>query len=118
MAVGLKFRTKFVWIGSLLGLALLAGCGQSGPVKYPVAGTVKFESGPLPQGHITLMPIEGGGAPDARPITNGKYSFLASPGKKRVEITATREKAGSFDQSMGAAPREEAIGPEFNVESK
>lgn len=108
-------RLSCLW--GIVGIVVLAGCGPGGPVKYSVSGTVKVDATPLPTGHITLMPADGVGTPDAGTITDGKFSFLASPGKKRVEITATREKGG-VDPAMGQALREEYIGPEYNVESK
>ncbi len=98
-------------------MCVLAGCGPSGVKKYAVSGTVKLGDGLLPDGHIVLMPVEGGGAPDADKVVDGKFSFQATLGKKRVEITASRE-SGPVDPVMGQAPREEYIGAEYNVDSK
>lgn len=105
------------WMLIFFLVSLLLGCGPSGVKKYPVSGTVKLSDGPLPDGHIVLMPVEGGGAPDADKIVDGKFAFQATPGKKRVEITASRE-SGPVDPVMGQAPREEYIAAEYNVESK
>lgn len=105
------------WFFLVTVATLLLGCGPSGPEKYSVSGTVKVGDTLLPEGYIVLAPVAGGGAPDAGPITAGKFSFKASPGPKRVEITASRE-SGPVDPAMGQAPREEYIGAEYNVESK
>ena len=107
----------------VLGLFLLAltvvglsGCGPSGPKRYPVSGVVNFDGKPLQEGHIVLMPADGKGAPDAGPITDGKFSFEALPGTKKVEITASREE-GEIDPVMGQVKRKQYIAPRFNVET-
>src|SRR5690242_12065598 len=95
-------------------LLLLSGCGPKEAKRYPVSGTVKFNDGVLPDGHLVLMSTDGS-APDAGPIKDGKFSFNALPGKKKVEITATRE-AGPVDPSMGAPPKKQYIAPQYNTE--
>jgi hypothetical protein len=69
-----------------VGLAL-CGCGGS-PV--PVSGTVTFEGKPLPEGDIIFTDLEGKVAPDAGKIRDGSYSVAVKPGKKKVEIRASK----------------------------
>jgi len=99
-----------------LTLLLAAGCGTSGPARYPVSGTVTFNGQAVPQGQIVFMPSDGSAPPDAGSIVGGKYSLRVSAGKKRVEITADRE-TGKVDPVMGAAPRESYIPARYNSES-
>jgi hypothetical protein len=109
-------RTVF----GVLGLAMLmviAGCGSSSNHKVRVSGNVKLKDGMLPDGHIVFLAADGATAPDAGPIKDGKYSFEALPGKKKVEITASREE-GAVDPAMGVAPRKQYIAPQYNTETK
>jgi hypothetical protein len=94
----------------------VAGCGPSGPETYPVSGTVTWNGGPLPEGHIVFDPVDGSVAPDAGKIENGKFELQAQPGEKRVEIDATRE-SGEVDPVMHAAPREAYIPSKYNSET-
>jgi predicted small lipoprotein YifL len=103
---------------SLIALLLIvvAGCGPGGPKRFPVSGTVTMPDGSLlADGKIAFMTADGT-QPDGGAIKNGKYSFNALPGKKKVEITATRE-VGAPDPSMGAPRKEQYIAAEFNTET-
>ncbi|PQO44862.1 hypothetical protein [Blastopirellula marina] len=75
----------------LLIAAALTGCGDSGPKRYAVDGTVTYEGELLPEGEIIFFPSEEGGTPDAGPIKDGKFSFRSLPGEKKVQITAARQ---------------------------
>lgn len=39
----------------------LAGCGRSGPPKYPVSGTVTYKGTPVTEGMVTFYSSSGGG---------------------------------------------------------
>jgi hypothetical protein len=71
----------------------IVGCGDGGPSREKVSGTVTFDGQPLESGEILFKPAGGGGTPEGGPITNGKFEFRAVPGEKRIEISATREDA-------------------------
>jgi hypothetical protein len=101
---------------TLVSSAALVGCGDKGPKKYPVSGTVTVDGKPVPKGSIVFANKGGGNAPDAGTIVDGNYKFEATEGVKRVEITASREKAG-INPAMGAAPKEEYIPARFNTAS-
>jgi hypothetical protein len=94
--------------------AALLGCGPSKPETYPVSGTVTWNGQPLPEGSIRFEPEDAKGLPpDPGQIKDGKYQLQARPGKKRVQIYATRE-SGKIDPIMGAAPREQYIPAKYN----
>ncbi len=111
--------TSKSWI-CLIGLALsalvLGGCGSSGPETYPVSGTVTWNGKPLPEGHIIFSPVDGAVAPDAGKILDGKFTFRAQAGQKRVKIEADRE-VGPRDPVMGTIPRQAYIPDRYNTET-
>jgi hypothetical protein len=112
-------RHPFALVVLCLGLV---GCGSSGPTKYPVEGMVYYDNKPIPSGNVTLMPTDGSGAaPDATEITDGKFKLLSTPGKRRVEIRANRDKAGNAEavKAMGVAvEREQYIPAKYNEKSE
>src|SRR5438128_5765139 len=89
------------WLPGLLSTVLLAGCGPSGPRTYPVSGTVLFDGKPLPQGDIIFHAARGVVGADAGKIKDGKYSFRAKAGKKKVAILASAAVPGKRDPLMG-----------------
>jgi hypothetical protein len=97
----------------------LSGCGGDG--KYPVSGVVTWEGDPIPgeqNGHITFTPADATVAPDAGKIAaDGKFSFRASPGDKRVEILISRP-IGKVIESMGGRKHEQYIPTRYNEESE
>ena len=61
-------------------LALLAGCGESGPARYGVSGKVTLAGQPIKAGVITFI-LEGElSAAGGASITEGAYSIPASTG--------------------------------------
>lgn len=101
----------------------LSGCGSDGPATYPVTGTITFDGQPVANGQIILFPLEEGLTPDAGPIKDGKFSFVAREGEKRVQIEATREIPGKTIPQppplTGTIPATEMYIPEvYNSQSK
>lgn len=85
----MHFAWKSMALLIVLGLMVPSlGCG--GPTEIVVKGTVTFEGEPVETGEIVFIPTNGEGAVGAGPITNGEFSFVASPGDKKVEITANK----------------------------
>ncbi len=78
--------------GAALLLALASGCGSEtgGPQRYIASGSVTLDGKPLTTGYILFEPEDRSIASDAGPIKDGKYSFESQPGKKKVQISATR----------------------------
>jgi hypothetical protein len=82
---------------ALVGCVLAAtGCGDAGPRRYQVSGTVTYRDQPVPRGFITFEPDDsrgnqgpGGGSP----IVNGKYATAEgkgiSGGPYRVKIVGS-----------------------------
>lgn len=82
----------------------LWGCGSSsgvsGPDKSRVSGTVTWNGAPLPSGQIRMIDAEGDSPRTyVGDISEGRFEFDVTPGRKRVEIRAFRE-----DQSAGGDP--------------
>lgn len=76
------------------------GCGSdAGPESITVSGKVTFDGVPIAEGDIVFRDAEGIVRGCGGKITNGEYSFEASPGSKTVEITAMREVPGKMDTS-------------------
>ena len=78
---------------------ILAGCAESVPETQTVSGTVTFDGTPVAEGEIVFRDAAGQTRSCGGQISDGKYSFEASPGNKKVEITARREVPGEFDTS-------------------
>lgn len=92
----------------------LAGC--SGPAdKCRVRGVVTWNGDPIKIGFVTFKPVDGRYGPEAGPIRDGKFDFLARPGKNRVEILATKEVG--FDDFMNQPILVQFAPPEYNEES-
>ena len=70
----------------LLGTLLVAtGCGSSGS---SISGVVTYEGDPVPNGVITFGSVEGGGAPMASKIRDGKYRIdEARTGAMKVTVS-------------------------------
>lgn len=54
-------------------LALIAGCGQSGPELAPAQGVVLLDGQPVPDAAVTFQPVDGG--PVASGVTNAHGQF-------------------------------------------
>jgi predicted small lipoprotein YifL len=115
-----KFRFTIEVPASWLGICLLAmvtGCGKSGPVKYPVQGEVRFKNAPIDNGTMTLIPKSSSARTAVSSIVNGKYKTEVTAGDWTVNIRAVREK-GKPDPKGGETPREQYIPAKFNSDSK
>lgn len=59
----------------LMMLAVVIGCGDSGPLLIPVTGTVSLDGQPLVFKSVTLLPIEGTPGHGASGFTDGAGSL-------------------------------------------
>lgn len=80
----------------LLAAALVAGCGQSGPKRYAVSGSVAFAGEPVAEGAIAFVPIDDTQGPRVGAnIQQGEYKIdrAGGPmaGRYRVEVSAPRK---------------------------
>jgi hypothetical protein len=102
--------------GVRVGLGLLVvfalGCGSA---TRRVTGTVTLDGRPVPSGGITFQDVEGRLAPDHGEIKGGRFELRAKPGKKRVEVRASREVPAKKTE-MGAY-FEDYIPRRYNAES-
>jgi hypothetical protein len=78
-----------------LAVALLCGCGRSGPKRFEVSGHVTFDGAPLPDGEVVFTPDEATAGPTSvGAIENGAYDIPAErgpiAGNYSVAITAER----------------------------
>lgn len=90
------------------------GCG--GPSdKIKVSGTVTWKGQPIEQGFVTFHPVDPQFAPEAGPIVDGEFSFLARPGKNRVEVHATKE--SGFNEAMRQPNLVQYIPAKYNEQS-
>lgn len=108
--------------GLLILAVLFVGCGggQTGPVRYPVTGTVTFDGNPLPDGDVQFIPADGKGPTDAGKIVAGKFSLETTAGKKKVSIQATREDPknmvpSGIDPGKMEPAREDYIPAKYNT---
>jgi len=93
------FLNKFVSVG----LLLLAGpgCGESGPRRAEVKGTVQLNGRPITEGLIRLIPIDGTAGPETgAAIIDGSYHIPlargATVGRNRVELRSSRKTGGKI----------------------
>jgi hypothetical protein len=99
------------------GVVLGAGCGEPGPRKYTVSGTVQYEGQPVAEGDVRFFPEDKSVGPEAGTIKNGRYSLKAREGKNRVEIRASRKVPGKKG-AMGEDWVESYIPGKYNEESE
>lgn len=63
----------------MVGIALLTlvvvGCGESGPPRIPVSGSVTFESKPVTEGTVTFLSRKSGAATAAKLNDEGKFEI-------------------------------------------
>lgn len=81
---------------SVLCLAMLAaGCGGGAagdaPETYPVTGKVTMDGQPVPEGSMIFEDPAGKDRSFGAMIKDGEFSTEMTPGKKKVQITATRQ---------------------------
>ncbi len=103
-------------------LSLSVGCGsEEGPESITVTGQVTFDGTPVANGEIIFRAATVDVRSCGGTITNGQYSFDASPGSKTVEITAMREVPGEMDTTSNpgeSVPLTEMYIPEkYNSET-
>ena len=117
--------------GHFLGLlvAALAGCGDAGPDRAPIAGQVTVGGQSLAKGRILFTPVAPNQGPVASAaVTDGKYSIpqLEGPvvGPNRVEVEAELNLGFAIDDEAAFAKRggrplpANPIPPQYNRDSK
>src|SRR6185437_14801065 len=69
---------------------VLAGCGEPGPRKYKVSGTVRYDGQMVADGDVIFIPEDKSVGPEGGKIKDGKYSLMAREGKNQVQLRASR----------------------------
>lgn len=73
--------TRWLSVSALiLALGWAAGCGDSGPKRYGVSGTVTYKGEPIKNGLISFIPQGSQASAGGASIINGKYEVPAKPG--------------------------------------
>jgi hypothetical protein len=124
-----RSTTSFGLLLSVLAVCLASGCGQSGPQRFEVTGTVNYKGQPLDEGIIEFEPMDGQGTKSGASILNGQYRIPRdkglSVGRYKVTIIAGDgvPTSGNAEPSArrlppGVKPGVERIPPEYNINSK
>jgi hypothetical protein len=107
----------------VLATGLTAGCGDSGPKRYPVGGTVKYKGESIKYGNISFRADSG--ATGGADIKDGRYEIPASVGLQegtyRVAITYPDPKvpAPRPDEPPGpSAPVREMLPAKYNAQTE
>ena len=112
-------RIDFIMMA--MALLFISGCGESGPEMFEVTGMATVNGEPIPLGTITFVSSDGKRS-DGAEITDGEFTFTSNAGKKRVEITGSKEKAGAkpvknLDDDQ-FVPRESIVPDRYNKRSE
>ncbi len=109
--------TQFIKHRFLIGvtflLAGLVGCGQSGPERVSISGTVTFDGKEIGFGHISFVPTDGTkGSGMTGHIKNGQYRLDAKGG---VPVGKYIVKINGFTLAPGQEPPGEIMGLDYHV---
>ncbi len=103
---------RLLFVGLMCGVSgLLAGCGSA--EFETVTGTVTFDGQPVANGDILFQPADPKYGPDAGKISDGKFTFPARPGSRKVLIRAERLVPGKKGP-MGEDAHEGYIPAKYN----
>ena len=88
------------------------GCGNDGPQRLAVSGSVDWQGEDVAAGSITFVPTDGNTGPSASSaVTDGSYEFNSEngpvAGKNRVIITFVPSKGSAMFQQKAAQKRGE-----------
>ena len=76
---------------ALVATSAASGCGESGPARRAVAGSITLDGKPLPSGTVVFAPLDGATAAVAE-VSDGTYRLAPArglaPGRYQVEVRA------------------------------
>lgn len=109
---------RFLFLATLAIFPLaMAGCGlAAGSATYPVSGTVSFDGQAVPDGDIFFVSVPGPGENSGK-IVGGKFSFRATPGKKKVRIQTSKITEGGRKGAMGEPVADDYIPDRYNKDT-
>jgi hypothetical protein len=117
-------------LGCVLAAVCFAGCGDRGPERIVVSGTVRFAGKPVGEGMIRFMPVAASAVPMAGAyIQDGKYRIDGRGGvpvgTHKVEIEGIRINMAALKPGQPVpksawergAPRVQYVPDNFNLNS-
>ena len=118
--------THVVTVLVSLTFAVLVGCGDSGPQRVEVTGSVSWKGKPLDQGSLVLEPLDvKSGIATGIEIRNGEFLIPAdrgpTPGDYRIKILSYQPTGRQIkDEDAGGMTEEvqQVIPSRYNVESE
>ena len=114
------------WRLSWIVVVVLAGCGEAGPAKFALSGSVAYDGQPVANGSLGLASVDGAGSQGiGADIVDGRYEIPAAQGptagKYRVWIEAERPSGKKIPSEDGSEPVDKMvqyIPPIYNVDSE
>jgi len=114
-------RPILLWLGVLLGLGSVLGCGKSGK-EASIHGMVKLDGDPVENGTIQFIPVDGKTPSAGVAIKNGYYEADVPIGKHRVEIRYAKvvgsKKLYDTPDSPMVDETKEQVPERYNLHSK
>lgn len=97
----------------LLVLGSAEGCGESGPRRFSLSGTVTYDGQPVANGSMGLGPVDSKTKGVVTDIIDGHYEFTRANGpvggKYTVWIEAQRPSGKKIPSEDGSAPVDQLI---------
>jgi hypothetical protein len=127
-----NLTNRIVLFLGTLAMCIASGCGNRGPERVIVSGTVTYNGKPINEGLIRFVPTGGSSAPVAStPIVSGKYKIAgrggAPVGPVIVQVEAYMLVPSSLKPGeaippdmpqVGSGVRRQFLGRHHNAESK
>lgn len=102
-------------IGSFLLLAVVAGCGPSGPELAPVSGRVTLNGKPLETADLVFQPDESRSPSYGRTDTNGHYELFYKRGTEGAIVGPHTVRISVSHELVRNPPN---IPPRYNTQSE
>lgn len=119
----MKFRLRsFVSLAAVLAVGMI-GCGQEGPPRTVITGTVTYNGEPVETGDIVFTPLaDTEGASSSAPIVDGQYRtdprFAVTAGTYNVAIHGYHQKEQTKAEGDAAAHQPEGIPDPLGIRSR
>lgn len=72
------------------------GCGQKGPKKVSISGTITVDGEPVDKGSVRFKPADGQGPTDGAQIVDGKFEAEVTTGEKILVVDGSKV-VGQFE---------------------
>lgn len=111
----MAWNSMITFTAGALALGVATGCSSDGLVTS--TGTVSYDGQRLSAGAVSFHPFDKSITPQGGQIVGGRFRIRCRPGRQRVEIIASRPKAGAEELTPGMTPSEQFIPARYNDES-